>query len=198
MAASKLIRDLPNPPKRTIRIVLFGAEEIGSYGGNYSGEQPRDELSKHSIAVEADAGQGPVHTFNIGIGNPLDPSLSVIRKALEPLGVKAGRAKSRGGPDIAPMSNVGVPVVGLDMFTEDYFDLHHTANDTIDKIVPERINQSAAVYVTFAYLASELGATIGQKTSACLFCLPTTKATNAKERPAADPINSTDRLFLCL
>ena len=55
------------------------------------------------------------------------------------------------------MSNVGVPVVGLDMFTRGYSDLHHTANDTIDKIVPERINQSAAVYVTFAYLASELG-----------------------------------------
>ena len=157
MAASKLIRDLPNPPKRTIRVVLFGAEEIGIYGGNYYVEKHRDELSKHIIAVEADAGQGPVHTFNIGIGNPLDPSLSIIRKALEPLGVKAGRAKSRGGPDIAPMSNVGVPVVGLDMFTGDYFDLHHTANDTIDKIVPERINQSAAVYVTFAYLASELG-----------------------------------------
>ena len=43
------------------------------------------------------------------------------------------------------------------MFTEDYFDLHHTANDTIEKIEPKRINQSAAVYVTFAYLASELG-----------------------------------------
>ena len=55
------------------------------------------------------------------------------------------------------MSNVGVPVVGLDMFTRGYSDLHHTANDTIDKIVPDRINQSAAVYVTFAYLASELG-----------------------------------------
>lgn len=157
MAASKLIRDLPNLPKRTIRVVLFGAEEIGIYGGNYYVEKHREELSKHIIAVEADAGQGPVHTMNIGIGNPLDPSLSTIRKALEKLGVKAGRAKSRGGPDIVPMSNVGVPVVGLDMFTDDYFDLHHTANDTIDKVIPERINQSAAVYVTFAYLVSELG-----------------------------------------
>jgi len=157
MAASKLIRDLPHPPKRTIRVVLFGAEEIGIYGGNYYAIKHREELSKHIIAAEADAGQGPVHTINIGVGNPLDPSLSIIRKALESLGVKAGRAKSRGGPDIVPISNAGVPVVGLDMFTEDYFDLHHTANDTIDKIVPERINQSAAVYVTFAYLASQLG-----------------------------------------
>lgn len=157
MAASKLIRDLPDPPKRTIRVVLFGAEEIGIYGGNYYVEKHRDELSKHIIAVESDAGQGPVHTINIGVGNPLEPTLSSIRDALRPLGVKPGRAKSRGGPDIAPMANVGVPVVGLDMFTDDYFDLHHTANDTIDKIVPERINQSAAAYVTFAYLASELG-----------------------------------------
>ncbi|QXD33946.1 M28 family peptidase [Candidatus Pelagisphaera phototrophica] len=140
-----------------MHVVLFEAEEIGIYGGNYFVEKHRDELLKHIIAIEADAGQGPVHTFNIGIGNPLDPSFSIIRKALEPLGVKASRAKSWGGPDIPPMSNVGVPVVGLDMFTRGYSDLHHTANDTIDKIVPDRINQSAAVYVTFAYLASELG-----------------------------------------
>ncbi len=157
MAASKLIRDLPQRPSRTIRVVLFGAEEIGIYGGNYYVEKHREELKDHIIAVEADAGQGPVHTINIGVGNPLDPSLTIIRDALSSLGVKPGRAKSRGGPDIAPMANVGVPVVGLDMFTEDYFDLHHTANDTIDKIVPERINQSTAAYVTFAYLASELG-----------------------------------------
>ena len=157
MAASKLIRELPTPPKRTIRVVLFGAEEIGIYGGNFYVENNRTDLDRHIIAAEADAGQGPIHTFNVGVGDPLEPTLSVIRDALKPLGVKPGRAKSRGGPDIAPMANVGVPVAGLDMFTEDYFDLHHTANDTIDQIVPERINQSAAVYVTFAYLASELG-----------------------------------------
>lgn len=157
MAASKLIRELPSPPKRTIRVVLFGAEEIGIYGGNFYVKNNRDDLDRHIIAAEADAGQGPIQTFNVGVGNPLEPTLSVIRDALKPLGVQPGRAKSRGGPDIAPMANIGVPVAGLDMFTEDYFDLHHTANDTIDKIEPRRINQSTAVYVTFAYLASELG-----------------------------------------
>ncbi len=157
MTASKLILDLPERPKRTIRVVLFGAEEIGIYGGNFYVENNRNELARHIIAVEADAGQGPVHTIDIGVGNPLEPTLSTIRSALSKLGVQPGRAKSRGGPDIVPMSNAGVPIVGLDMFTDDYFDLHHTANDTIDKIEPERINQSAAAYVTFAYLASELG-----------------------------------------
>ncbi len=157
MAASKLIRELPSPPKRTIRVVLFGAEEIGIYGGNFYVENNRDDLDQHIIAAEADAGQGPIHTFNVGVGDPLEPTLSVIRNALRALGVQPGRAKSRGGPDIDPMANIGVPVAGLDMFTEDYFDLHHTANDTIDKIEHDRINQSAAVYVTFAYLASELG-----------------------------------------
>ncbi len=157
MAASKLIRDLPQRPKRTLRVVLFGAEEIGIVGGRFYAESHKAELPNHIIAAEADAGQGPVHTFNIGVGNPLEPTLSTIRDALKPLGVQAGRAKSRGGPDIGPLSEVDVPVVGLDMFTEDYFDLHHTANDTIDKIKPERINQSAAVYVAFAYLATELG-----------------------------------------
>jgi carboxypeptidase Q len=157
MAAGKLIRDLPQAPKRTIRVVLFGAEEIGIVGGKYYAEKHAEELPKHIVATEADAGQGPVQTMNIGLGNPLDPSLAIIRKALEPLGVAAGMSKSSGGPDIGPMHSKGVPAIGLAMYTDDYFDLHHTPNDTIDKIKPERINQSAAAFVTVAYLASELG-----------------------------------------
>lgn len=154
MAAGKLIAALPQPPKRTIRIVLFGAEEIGIVGGqHYADVEP---LDRHIVAMEADAGQGPVEFMNIGVGNPLDPSLARIRKALEPLGVKPGRSKSNGGPDIGPMHSKGVPAIGLQMNTDDYFDLHHTPNDTIDKIVPKRINQSAAAFVATGYLAAEL------------------------------------------
>lgn len=157
MAVGKLIGDLPNPPKRTIRVVLFGAEEIGIIGGQFYADSHADELANHIVATEADAGQGPVLFMNIGLDNTLDPSLATIRKALQPLGVKAGRSKSSGGPDIGPMHRKGVPAIGLSMFTDDYFDLHHTSNDTIDKIKPERINQSAAAFVVTAYLASELG-----------------------------------------
>ncbi|MBT6378902.1 MAG: M20/M25/M40 family metallo-hydrolase [Opitutales bacterium] len=157
MAAGKLIRDLPNPPKRTIRIVLFGAEEIGIIGGQYYADHHADELANHIVATEADAGQGPVEFMNIGLDNTLDPTLATIRKALQPLGIKSGRSKSSGGPDIGPMHAKGVPAIGLSMNTDDYFDLHHTANDTLDKIEPKRINQSAAAFVITAYLASELG-----------------------------------------
>ena len=157
MAAGKLIGELPQAPKRTIRIVLFGAEEIGLVGGKYYADSRSEELERHIVATEADAGQGPVQFMDIGVGNPLDPSISRIRKALEPLGIKPGRSKSSGGPDIGPMHSKGVPAFGLSMFTDDYFDLHHTPNDTIDKVEPERINQSAAAFVTAGYLAAELG-----------------------------------------
>ena len=82
MAASKLTRELPSPPKRTIRVVLFGAEETGIYGYNFYIENNRGDLDQHMIAAEADAGQGPVHTFNVGFGDSLEPTLSVIRAAL--------------------------------------------------------------------------------------------------------------------
>ena len=82
MAASKLIRELPSPPERTIRVVLFGAEEIGIYGENFYVENNREDLDQHIIAAEADAGQGPVHTFNVGFSDSLEPTLSVIRAAL--------------------------------------------------------------------------------------------------------------------
>jgi carboxypeptidase Q len=61
------------------------------------------------------------------------------------------------GTGIGPMADLHVPVVTLELDGRDYFDFHHTADDTFDKIKPERINQSAAVYAVFTYLAAELG-----------------------------------------
>jgi Zn-dependent M28 family amino/carboxypeptidase len=156
MATGKLIRDLPQRPKRTIRIVLFGSEEIGLFGGKAYAEKHAAELNRHIVVTEPDFGQGPVYAFQTGVANPDESSLKRIRTALTPLEIIAADNQSKGSSDVGPLAEAGVPAVTLKLDGTDYFDLHHTPEDTLDKIKPQRINQSTAAYVVFAYLAAEL------------------------------------------
>lgn len=156
MAASKMIRDLPQRPRRTIRVVLFGSEETGLLGGIAYAKAHKAELSQHIIAAEPDLGQGPVFRFQTGVANPDEPTLKAIHSALAPLGILRGDNLSQGSSDIEPLAEAHVPVVTLELDASDYFDLHHSSDDTLDKIKPERINQSTAAYAVFAYLAAEL------------------------------------------
>jgi len=165
-AAAKLICDLPQRPKCTIRVVLFGSEEFGLFGGKAYARMHQAELDHIVIAAEPDFGQGPVYRFQTGVGNTNEPALKQIRSALAPLGVIAGNNNSHGESDIEPLAGLRVPVVTLELDGSDYFDFHHTADDTFDKIKPERINQSTAAYAVFTYLAAELGGDYREKISA--------------------------------
>jgi len=157
VTAAKLIADLPQRPKRTIRVVLYGSEETGLFGANAYLETHKAELNHLVVVAEADEGQGPVFRFRTGVTNAQEATLVQIRAALVPLGIMPGDNSSRGSSDVEPLAEAGVPAVTLDLDTTDYFDLHHTSDDTVDKIEPARINQSAAAYAVFTYLAAELG-----------------------------------------
>jgi len=156
MSAAKLIRDLPQRPKRTIRVVLFGAEEIGLVGAEAYAKAHTNELARHVIAAEPDFGQGPVYAFQTGVANPEQAALKRIRKALSSLNISPADNSSKGNSDLVPLAAAGVPVVNLKLDGTDYFDFHHTADDTLDKIKPDRLNQSTAAYAVFTYLAAEL------------------------------------------
>ena len=156
MAAAKLISDLPQRPKRTIRVVLFGSEECGLFGGKAYAVAHKAEADHYVVVAEPDFGQGPVYRFQTGVADPDEPTLKRIRAALAPLGIMAGDNTSHGESDVGPLMELHVPAVTLSLDGSDYFDLHHTPDDTLDKIKPERINQSTAAYAVFAYLAAEL------------------------------------------
>jgi len=158
MAAAKCIRELPQRPRRTVRVVLFGAEEFGLIGGRAYAAAHKAELNRYVVVAEPDLGQGPVYAFQTGFVNPDDPAVGRMRAALAPLGIAEDDNKSHGSSDVEPLAEQGVPAVTLKMDATDYFNLHHTADDTLDKIKPERLNQSTAAYVVFTYLAAELPA----------------------------------------
>jgi Zn-dependent M28 family amino/carboxypeptidase len=152
-AAARLIRNLPRRPRRTIRILLAGAEENGVHGGAaYAAAHAND---RHIVAAESDFGAGRVWRFRTRFSDQAQPYGRAIQHALAPLGIVLGDNAAGGGADIGALRQAGVPVVDLSQNGLDYFDYHHTANDTLDKIDPDALRQNVAAWATFAYLAAE-------------------------------------------
>ena len=157
VGAAKLIGDMPGRTKRTIRVVLYGAEEVGLLGGNAYAEAHADELNKHVFASESDFGADKIWRFQTNFGDGALGYAAAIQAQLVPLGINAGDNNATGGPDIGVLRRAGVPVVTPRQNGLDYFDLHHTPDDTFDKIEPEAFRQNVAAYAAFAWIASQTG-----------------------------------------
>jgi Zn-dependent M28 family amino/carboxypeptidase len=155
-AAAELIARLPHRPRRTIRVVMFGAEEVGLLGARAYAEQHADELQQHVLATESDFGAGTIWQLVSNVNPEANAVVDQIGQVLQPLGiVRGGSDVPGGGPDIIPMAAKGVPTVRLNQNGMDYFDLHHTPDDTLDKIKPDELAQNIAAYAALVYLAAE-------------------------------------------
>jgi len=167
MAAGHLIGELKQAPKRTIRVVAFANEEQGLYGGRAYAEAraKAGEIPLHQIGAESDFGAGRIYGFNTGSGNPAGSREATrqIAEVLAPLGIEFMPEKGGPGPDIGPIAAKGGAWGWLAQDGTDYFDLHHTADDTLDKIDPKALAQNAAAYAVFAYLAAEADGGFGSE-----------------------------------
>lgn len=156
LGAAAMILDLKRKPQRTIRVVMFGSEEVGLVGAKAYAEAYKTELDKHVIGAESDFGGGKIWRFDTRFGKDKLHFAAAIQAVLGPLGIALGDNSASGGPDMGPMRALGMPVATLKQNGWDYFDLHHTANDTFDKIKPEDIAQNVAAYAAFAWMAANL------------------------------------------
>ncbi|WKE64968.1 M20/M25/M40 family metallo-hydrolase [Gallaecimonas kandeliae] len=155
-AAGKLIKDLPRRPKRTIRVVFFAAEEVGLFGGKAYVAQHKDtDLAKHVLAGESDFGAGRIYRIDTRFGPKGDDLSAALNKVLGPIGVDVGSNQAGGGSEVSLMPAFGVPVVSLRQDGTHYFDYHHTADDTLNKIVPAELAQNLAAWVSTVYLAAQ-------------------------------------------
>ena len=150
--AAKLLLDSGLKPKRTIRIVAFGSEEIGLLGGYNYVKQNRAELPKHMLATESDFGAGLIYEVKSGVKG--EAGNAVLKDIASALGLPMSIAPTNGGPDIGPMFNVGVPAMRLQQDGTDYFDYHHTPDDTFDKIDPDEMAQNTGAFAVMAWLAA--------------------------------------------
>ncbi len=162
MAAAKLVDELKGKPTRTIRVVMWGAEEVGIFGGAAYAKAHADEIDKHIIAAESDFGAGPVYRFDTAFADEALPKADAFERALRRLAIIPGDNNAFGGADITPIRRMGVPVVSLRQDGTDYFDLHHTPDDTLDKIDPEALRQNVAAWAAFIYMASEMEGDFGR------------------------------------
>lgn len=155
MAAGKLIGDLPQAPKRTIRVIAFANEEQGLWGGRAYAERHAAEVVRHQIGAESDFGAGRIYAFNTGAPAQARAASAQIAEALAPLGIAHAPGQGGPGPDIGPLARRGMTWAWLAQDGTDYFDYHHTPDDTLDKIDPAALDQNAAAYAVFAWLAAE-------------------------------------------
>jgi hypothetical protein len=149
--AAQVVLESGLKPKRTIRVVAFGAEEVGLLGGFAYAERHKDNLENHILATESDFGAGPVYEVRSGVKAGED----VLQAMADAMGLPMSSLPTNGGPDIIPMFNMGVPAMRMQQDGTDYFDYHHTPDDTFDKIVPEEMAQNVAAFTTMIWLASE-------------------------------------------
>jgi hypothetical protein len=156
-AAAKLIRDLPRRPRRTIRVVLFGAEEVGLVGARaYAAARAADgTLADHVIGSESDFGAREVWRLTSNVATHALPFIDAVHREVAFLGILRGGNDGDGGPDMFPLQMAGMPVASLDQNGEDYFEFHHTPNDTFDKIDPEEMAQNVAAWAMFTWLVAD-------------------------------------------
>jgi Zn-dependent M28 family amino/carboxypeptidase len=152
-AAAKLIRDLPRRPRRTIRILLAGAEENGVFGGREYGRVHGED--NHVVVAESDFGAGPIWSMDTRFNDDARQYARAIQRQLAPLGVGLGDNEAEGGADVGAIARRGAAIVDLNQDGSDYFDFHHTANDTLNAIDPDALRQNVAAWAVFAYLVAD-------------------------------------------
>jgi len=155
MGAAKVLMESGLKPKRTIRVVLFGAEEIGLIGAHAYVAAHKETLGQHVLATESDFGAGRIYGLQAGRSEANKAAIAAMAPEFAYLGIEPKDGVTNGGPDIIPLDAQGVPTVRLNQDGTDYFDLHHTPDDTFDKIDPKAMQQNVAAYATLIWLASE-------------------------------------------
>ena len=162
LETARLIAAMPQRPRRTVRIVLFANEEHGLSGAKEYARVHAGEAGSHVVAMEADFGADAVYAVR-WLGDPATRGRFVdLARLLEPLGIERQDSSGSGGADVSPLLAAGVPILDLRQDGTRYFDLHHTANDTVDKIDPGVLAQAAASFATAAWGAAEMDGDFGR------------------------------------
>ena len=153
--AVKLLQRLGLKPRRTIRVVGWTNEENGGRGGQGYRDAHKAEVDKHVLAIESDGGVFAPYGFGFTGSASARETMRGILGLLEPLKITT-LGDSGDTPDLGPVGREGVPTLSLLADLRRYFQVHHTAADTPDKIRPEELATAAAAIATVAYIVADL------------------------------------------
>lgn len=146
-----ILKQLDLKPKRTIRFIAWMNEENGGRGSAGYAEEQKDNIANHFAAIEADLGASHPLGF-VFAGKPEAlPFLAPISNVLRNQGAGLSQVQANVGSDVGPLTRRGVPSFAPWFDQRTYFNYHHTAADTFDKIVPRELAENASVMAVLAY-----------------------------------------------
>ncbi len=157
METANLIQKLHLRPKRTIRVIAWMNEENGLAGGKTYAKDHEKEIANHFAAIETDGGVGHPLGMTYATKPEAKGYFEPVAKILQSSGAGIFNfAEHAGGADVGPLTKLGVPGFSPIQDNRYYFNYHHTAADTLDKIVPQELAENAAVVTVTAYALANL------------------------------------------
>jgi len=157
MEAAEIAQRLHLRPKRTLRVIAWMDEENGGAGSAAYTKDHSSEFLRHVAAIESDSGAAHPLGFDAKLTPHATEILRPALNVLQSIGANVLRESTYPpGADIAAMSDAGVPALGILQDGRTYFHYHHTAADTLDKIVPAELRENAAAMAVMGYALASM------------------------------------------
>jgi hypothetical protein len=160
MQTAQLLKQLHFRPKRTVRIVAWMNEENGTRGGRAYADDHKADLMNHFAAIESDLGAGHPLGFYAQGKPELLTVLQPLSTILQSQGAGVTRMIDEAGTDVAPLGEAGVPTFAPIQDARTYFNYHHTAADTLDKVNPKELQENCALVAALAYTLANMPQTL--------------------------------------
>jgi hypothetical protein len=156
MEAANLMQKLHLKPKRTIRVVAWMNEENGLAGSKQYARDHQNEMMNHFAAMETDGGADHPLGINIKAKPEVKKILAPVAAILQESGAGMLSLVEHCGADIKPLETAGVPAFSPIQDSRFYFNYHHTAADTLDKIDRKELAENSAVVAVLAYALANM------------------------------------------
>jgi len=163
MAVIDTLKKLKLQPRRTIRVIAWMNEENGTRGGKGYFEVNKEKVEQHFAAIESDNGAGRPFGFMGSVRPSMVKYFAPLQKSLDQIGAGVfDRRDVAGGADIMPLERAGVPSFQPLVDFTNYFNYHHTAADTLDKVNPLDLKRQVAVMTSLTWYLANMDENIGR------------------------------------
>ena len=157
METAEILQRLHLRPARTLRVVAWMDEETGGSGSKAYTAEYSSDFAHHVAAIESDAGAAHPLGFDVKATQAAIDLLHPVQSVLQSVGATVLQPTTYSpGADISAMSDAGVPTFGVMQDSRTYFNYHHTAADTLDKVVPTELRENAAAMAVLAYALANM------------------------------------------
>jgi carboxypeptidase Q len=161
METAEILQRLHLRPTRTLRVIAWMDEETGGSGSRAYTSEYTNDFPNHVAAIESDSGAAHPLGFEVKVNPAVIDLLQPVQSVLASIGATLLQPTSYPpGADIESMSEAGVPTFGVMQDGRTYFNYHHTAADTLDKVVPAELRENAAAMAVLGYALTNMKETL--------------------------------------